>query len=770
MTRSAAHRAIGLALLAALAASAPLPASSPHPEATSGPARRSTSKSEPTPLSNEAVQAPSKPGPTQHPPLPARPADYWLVPPAGWSGGRAETISAARSLAQAAKLIDDEKYAQALTYIRPSALAGTPLAGYAAFLTGLAQAELERFDDARRTFTALRAANPPGYLAEAAALQLAEISTSLRDYAGAVVLYDEALAATPESPDEVWLRLARAASSAGDRARAFEAYQNVYFDWPTSEAADSAALEMPLGALGPVAAATPRYTRELARAERLFTDRRYAEAREGFERLAPVAAGDDGELVQLRLAECDYFLRRYIRVRQDLAPFLDTASRRAEARFFHLMTTQRVGNRDEYIALTRALVNDFPDSSWSEDALNNLASFHIVNDEDDLADAVLRDLMARFPSGRHTARAMWKVGWRSYRQQRYAEAVDVFERGAVVFPRTDYRPSYLYWAAKAREQLADAEGASAGFRLVVTDYANSYYGRLAVGSPGARGDAPTAPIGPQAAPETQPAATEAGAVDGAVPTAGLIRWLIFLEMYDEARDEVQYAERAWGTSPVLAATRAWLLNRTGDLRPAINLMRRTYPQFLAAGGERMPTDVLSVIYPLDYWPLITKHAAAHKLDPYLVAALIAQESTFDKDIVSSAKAVGLMQVLPSTGRRWGRRLGIRSVTARRLTVAEINVRIGTAYFADLKRQFGSDHAALAAYNAGESRVVRWQRERPGIPQDEFIDDIPFPETQNYVRRILGTAEDYRRLYGAGGKAAGSSPAPAKPAAKPPVRK
>jgi len=75
----------------------------------------------------------------------------------------------------------------------------------------------------------------------------------------------------------------------------------------------------------------------------------------------------------------------------------------------------------------------------------------------------------------------------------------------------------------------------------------------------------------------------------------------------------------------------------------------------------------------------------------------------------------------------------------RLTVAEINVRIGTAYFADLVRQFGSEHAALAAYNAGESRVVRWQRGAAGRSPDEFIDDIPFPETQNYVRRILGTA-------------------------------
>jgi len=73
--------------------------------------------------------------------------------------------------------------------------------------------------------------------------------------------------------------------------------------------------------------------------------------------------------------------------------------------------------------------------------------------------------------------------------------------------------------------------------------------------------------------------------------------------------------------------------------------------------------------------------------------------------------------------------------------------MGTAYFSDLVRQFGAAHLALASYNAGESRVSRWLSERPGVDQDEFIEDIPFPETNNYVKRILGTAEDYRRLYG-----------------------
>jgi soluble lytic murein transglycosylase len=84
-----------------------------------------------------------------------------------------------------------------------------------------------------------------------------------------------------------------------------------------------------------------------------------------------------------------------------------------------------------------------------------------------------------------------------------------------------------------------------------------------------------------------------------------------------------------------------------------------------------------------------------------------------------------------------------------LTNGEINIRLGTLYFKRLVQQFGGTYYALASYNAGESRVIRWRSERPGIAQDEFIDDIPFPETQNYVKRILGTAEDYRTLYGKG---------------------
>jgi peptidoglycan lytic transglycosylase len=129
-----------------------------------------------------------------------------------------------------------------------------------------------------------------------------------------------------------------------------------------------------------------------------------------------------------------------------------------------------------------------------------------------------------------------------------------------------------------------------------------------------------------------------------------------------------------------------------------------------------------------------------------------------------------------------------------LTTADTNLRMGTAYFSDLVKKFGGEHFALATYNAGPNRVARWMSERPGIDRDEFIDDIPFPETQDYVKKIIGQAEDYRRLYGPGAPSAAGdddvkpavaskpakapaakaatakAPAKKKPAAKKPVKK
>ena len=239
------------------------------------------------------------------------------------------------------------------------------------------------------------------------------------------------------------------------------------------------------------------------------------------------------------------------------------------------------------------------------------------------------------------------------------------------------------------------------------------------------------------------------------PNGATIRALLAADMLDAATNELRYAQLVWGDTSAIQATLAWTIQqqataeggmrRLSLVRTGMNTMRRAYPQFMTIGGDALPREVLSIIFPLAYWDLIRKHADANGLDPYFVAALVAQESTFVADVRSPANAVGLMQLMPPTARMYARKLQL-PYSSRLLVDPEANIRMGTAYFADKMREFGSAYLALASYNAGERAVHRWQNERPGLEAEEFIDDIPYPETQGYVKKILGTADDYRRVY------------------------
>ncbi len=680
--------------------------------------------------------------PTAHPPLPASPDHYWFVPPASAKPGTAAARAAAADLAKAATAIAAGKSAGVRALVRPPALAGTPLRHHATYLLGLIDLADKRYEAARKSFAAVRTAQPGSALAERAAVREAEVAELAGDGAAALAIYAALDAPVVVPADQVLLKTAQLATALGQTGRAAEAWTRLYYEFPATEAGTTAAREIAGAGRDPVVAGSPRVAAELARAERLFSMRRFALAREGFALIQPAVTGDGAELVALRLAECDHGLRRFRAAADGTRPFLDSASRRAEALFYHASSVRELGDHAAYVALVRRLVGEHPASSWAEDGLNALASHYIIANDDETADAVFRELLQRFPGGRHAARAAWKAGWWAYKHDRLLDAAVFFERGAAAFPRSDYRPMWLYWAGRARERTGPGRAGIDRYRLVLADYANSYYGRLAAARLKATGVSPDA--GLTLARWSAPPAP----APPALPNTDVLAWLIHAGLYEQALDEVAWAQKAWGRSAALDATRAWLLNRKGDLRPAITVMRQTYPHFLAAGGDRLPQAIQQVIFPLDHWPLIRKYAAAHKLDPYLVAALVAQESTFDPEARSSANAIGLMQVVPQTGRQWARRLGIRGFSTRSLTRPEINVRIGTAYFADLVRRFGGVHAALAGYNAGGHRVARWIAERPGVPREEFIDDIPFPETQNYVKRILGTAEDYRRLYGA----------------------
>jgi peptidoglycan lytic transglycosylase len=685
---------------------------------------------------------------TKHPPLPGHPSLYWLAPELAARPAANPDIGATR-LARGAMLIDSRDFASGLPLVQSANLKSTPLAAYARYYTGIALLGLRRFDDADDEFDSIDD-DVDGYLREAVPLRRAEIALALGDGDDAVDMLDDlADEEALNAPEEVLLRLAQALEAAGQREKAVKTYQRVYYEFPlsTQSAEAQGGIErLQTAALIPA----ERFRLELDRAEQLFAARRWAQARPAFLALARAATADDAELAAIRIAECDYHLDRYRASREALRPYLRGGAREPEARFYYLSATRALGDRATYITLARDLVTDHPGSRWAEETLNNLASHYVTDDDDETADGVFRELLQRFPKGRYADRAAWKVGWGAYKHDRFADTAATFETAATAFPRADFRPAWLYWAGRSRDQLGQRQTASSLYRILVADYQNSYYGRLASALLLERREPPV-----QAIVASAPPGDKLGPL---VPNDAVIRALVAVGMYDAALNEIEYARKVWGDSAPLQATIALVRHRRGfeeraaerfaDVRGAITIMRRAYPQFMAAGGEQLPPAVLRVIFPLDYWPLIKKYSDLHRLDPFLMTALIAQESTFTADVRSSANAVGLMQLIPSTGRSYARKIGVR-YSVRILTQPETNIRLGMRYFKDLMDRFGAPHYALASYNAGESRIAQWIAERPGFDQDEFVDDIPFPETQNYVKRILGTADDYRRLYGGG---------------------
>src|SRR5438093_1109671 len=683
---------------------------------------------------------------TDHPRLPADVSKLWMVPPrtSGRPAGLAE-------LATDVKLEVDGDFARALPILSTPAVQQSPSGPYAEYYKGLAELRLGRTNDAKRTFQALASKEPTGYLAEAAPLREAESDEALGDHAAALDIYERLVKTKLTAPDDVLMRLARAAKAAGNKELASDAYARVVYEFPFSDLAIAASAELENLPIAPVVPGSNRYRLELGRAERLFGAKRYPQARAAFEPLRSLAQGDERELVNLRLAECDYFLKRPRNARDGVRPYIENASRQGEALFFYAVATRELGDVSEYQRIIRQLADEFTTQSWAEEALNNLATQYLMQDDDEQADRTFREMLEKFPLGHYAERASWKVGWWAYKNANYADTARVFEAAASRFARSDYRPSWLYWSARAHDALKEPALAEARYTLVATDYLNSYYGRLAVQRLG--GTAPQRRLIVDAPSSSAPCDEPAPAVK-LPPNESTVRALLALDLYDQALDELRYAQKIWGDSPAIQATVGWIHNRRGDLRAGINAIKRAYPQYMAAGGEKLPSPILKVLFPVDYWPLIRRYSAEHDLDPYMIAALIGAASTFTADVKSAANAYGLMQLLPSTGRQYAKSLHLtRRFSIGLLTTADSNLKMGTAYFADLIRQFGAAHLALATYNAGPNRVARWMSERPGIDRDEFIDDIPFPETQGYVKKILGTAEDYRHLYGPGASSA-----------------
>lgn len=153
-------------------------------------------------------------------------------------------------------------------------------------------------------------------------------------------------------------------------------------------------------------------------------------------------------------------------------------------------------------------------------------------------------------------------------------------------------------------------------------------------------------------------------------------------------------------------------------------------------------DALALRFPVQHEARVRQLAARHGISPATIFAIIRKESIFQADVKSPAGALGLMQVMPATASATASKYGIPYTGTHQLTDIDTNLAIGSQYLATRLNQYGHLVYAAAAYNAGAGRVDRWKSERPGMPLDEWVVQIPFNETRDYVKRVV----EFEKVY------------------------
>lgn len=169
--------------------------------------------------------------------------------------------------------------------------------------------------------------------------------------------------------------------------------------------------------------------------------------------------------------------------------------------------------------------------------------------------------------------------------------------------------------------------------------------------------------------------------------------------------------------------------------------------YMLFGIFKVQNIVLKKIYPIKYSEYVEKYAQEYNIDPLLIYAIIKAESNFNPNVVSSSNAIGLMQLMDTTAEEIARKLQINFISKSSLYNPELNIRLGTKYFADLLSEYNQNTMlALTAYNAGKGTLKRWIEQGTIQRDGSNIENIPYKETNNYVRKIIRDYKIYKELY------------------------
>jgi soluble lytic murein transglycosylase len=639
----------------------------------------------------------------------------------------------------------DHDYAKAIDPLNRAKPRAGDLGDYVAYYLGTCYLQTGRQGEALATLANFGTTYPDSLLVRDAHLSYAgALLTEGRAAEAAELLEKDRLPAR----SDIEFSLGRAYASVGQNAKAAEALANVYYNMPTAAEADAAYAELKKLPSSPAPTAAQRRTR----ADLLMKARRYNDAADEYREIAIHASPESRPSAMLALADALHRGGRNREARSELTTLPGaTADQSAERLYILGEIAWALDENEAFYQLVNDLRTLAPTSPWLESALLSVANLHLVHHEYDQALDAFRETQQRFPAGSKASYAHWKAAWLTLRQGRNDEAKKEFEEQIALYPSSNETSAALYWRARLAEEDNQFGMARAYYQKLSDRYRNYYYAELGRQRlqklPAAPDDVERYTLLDHISPldNTQKIELSEAPADNLhlqkaelLGNGGLV---------DFAVRELQAAATSdggnWGPSET-----AQLYIDTGHFDRAIEVMKRSVPSYFAVEIDTLPRPYWEALFPRPYWNDLKRFSVANGLDPYLVASLIRQESEFNPAAVSRANAVGLMQLLPRTGKLVAHEENLRRYNASQLFTPEMNLRLGTRYFRGMVDQFGgSFEYALAAYNAGTDRVEEWMGQGKYRDQQEFVESIPFTETREYVQAILRNASVYRQLYG-----------------------
>ncbi len=635
----------------------------------------------------------------------------------------------------------DHRYAEASNAFRQAAQADEPLSDYADYLGAQSLIAAQRFGDALPMLTNFGDRHPDSVFTVSAPLLLANAYLEAHDGAGAVRVL-EPLAGTPEAEHADYkLGLAKAYQMAGQTAKAITLYRSIFTNQPLSGEAGQARVGLQVLNAGPSAA------ERKVHADQLFNAKRYAEAEieYGAIRNDSSLSQADKDALEIYSAVCDLKLKHLSRHDVDKLPTTndDTAALKL---YLYAEISRTEKDRAGHDAIITQMVSQYPHSRWLEEALYSGGNMYLLTHDMPQAIYHYNLLVERFPNSTYAPSAHWRDAWMNYRLRNYAEAARLMDEQVVRYGAGIEVPAALYWRGRMyEEQEHDFGHAAAYYRSLNANYTNFYYGVLArtrlsvLGQQGEVADTPAlaavrkvnVPDLADVVPENDPHVIKAKLLANAA-----------LNEYIAPEIAASPGAGEWG-----ALAQAQIYSSYGEYTRALQSMKHSGISFFAIPSSQVPMSYWKLIFPQPYWNDLVADSQKNGLDPYLVASLIRQESEFNAGAMSPARAMGLMQLLPSVGKENAKKEGIKKFNPAELLNPSVNLELGTRNLRQVLDRFGGQpEYALAAYNAGDVPVRQWMAAGDFKDLPEFVESIPYTETREYVQAILRNREMYRTLY------------------------